>query len=104
MGSYVGYNFVLGPRGTGYETVRKARKTYECEGVAVDADAVADGVQLSPGTGSIALEGQSDKCSNVIKSGDLYVAPDYTGEHAQDFGAAFRYTFRTCLPYSLSSR
>lgn len=104
MNNSIGYNFVLGPRGTGYEAVRKARKTYECEGVAVDADAVDDGVQLSPGTGSIVMEGQSDRCSDVIKPGDLYVAQDYRGEHAQDFGAAYRYTFRTCLPCSLSSR
>lgn len=82
MNKPLGYNFVLGPRGAGYEALRKARKTYECEGVTVDADAVCEGVERSPGTGSIVMVGHSDDCSKVIKPEELYIAQDYTGEHA----------------------
>lgn len=98
----IGHGYVLAPRCTGYESVRKARKSYECEGALIDADSVADGVGLSPGTGSIVGEGRSDSCAQTISSGDLYVALEFEGEHAQDLGADYRYTFRTCLACALS--
>ena len=96
-GEKIGHGYVLGQRATAYEEIRRARKRHECEGCSVDADAVGPGVMLSPGTGSIVFEGWSDDCTKFIEPGQLYVAQDYVGEHAQDLGAAYRYTFRTCL-------
>jgi hypothetical protein len=93
----IGHGFKLGPLATGYEVVRIAQNFYECEGAAIDADAVDDGIELSPGTGSIVLEGWSESCEVSIKSGCLYVAQEYTGEMARDFGDFNQYTFRTCL-------
>ena len=93
----IGDGFKLGPRATGYEVVRRAQKTYKCEGAAIDADAVDDGIELSPGTGSIVHEGWAESCEVSIKSGCLFVAQEYTGEMARDFGDFNQYTFRTCL-------
>ena len=93
----IGHGFKLGSRATGYEVVRRAQKTYECEGAAIDAEAIDDGVGLSPATGSIVHEGWAESCEVSIKSGCLYVAQEYTGEMARDFGDFNQYTFRTCL-------
>lgn len=93
----IGYGFVLGPRCTGHEAVRKARKLHSCEGALIDSDAVADGDELSPGTGMVVFEGQGALCIRTIAAGDFYVAIELTGEDAQDFGASYRYTYRTCL-------
>ena len=93
----IGHGFKPGPRATGYEVVRRAQNTYKCEDAAIDADAVDNGVGLSPGSGSIVHEGWSESCEVSIKSGCLYVAQEYTGEMARDFGDFNQYTFRTCL-------
>ena len=42
-------------------------------------------------------EGWANSCESVIQPGNLYVASDYEGVLARDFGEANRYTFRTCL-------
>ena len=91
------HGYTLGSRSTGYEVVKRARKPYECEGAAVDSGAVGEGTTLSPATGSVVHEGWSNSCESVIKPGNLYVASEYEGELARDFGEANRYTFRTCL-------
>ena len=91
------HGYTLGSRSTGYEFVKRARKPYECEGAAIDSGAVEVGATLSPATGSVVYEGWSNSCESVIKPGNLYVASEYDGELARDFGEANRYTFRTCL-------
>jgi hypothetical protein len=91
------HGYTLGSRSTGYEVVKRARKSYECEGAATDSGAVDEGTTLSPATGSIVHEGWANSCESVIKPGNLYVASKYEGELARDFGEANRYTFRTCL-------
>ena len=91
------HGYTLGSRSTGYEVVKRARKPYECEGAAIDSGAVEVGATLSPATGSVVYEGWSNSCESVIKPGNLYVASEYEGELARDFGEANRYTFRTCL-------
>ena len=91
------HGYTLGSRSTGYEVVKRARKQYECEGAAIDSGAVGEGSTLSPATGSIVNEGWSEACESVIKPGSLYVASEYEGELARDFGEVNRYTFRTCI-------
>ena len=91
------HGFTLGGRATGYEVVKRARKPYKCEGAAVDSGAVKAETKLSPATGNIVHEGWVDSCESMIESGSLYVASDYVGELARDFGEGYRYTFRTCL-------
>lgn len=93
-----GYSF--GRASTGYEEVRRARKSYTCEGVMVNSDSLED-AEVSPGTGCMVFEGNSDSCSQKISIGDLYVALEFAGENAQDLGAVYRYTFRTCLNCAL---
>lgn len=91
------HGYTLGSRSTGYEVVKRARKQYKCEGAAIDSGAVDEETTLSPATGSIVYEGWSDSCELVIKYGSLYVASEYEGELARDFGEVNQYTFRTCL-------
>ena len=100
METKIGNGFEFGPGSTGYERVRHARKSYSCEGAMVDADSLPR-EELSPGTGSLVLEGAGKTCLKQIAVSDLYVALDLAGEHAQDFGGEYRYTFRTCLNCAL---
>ena len=93
----IGYGYTQGPRGTGYEIVRKARKPYMCEGAMIDADTASDGVEISPATGGEIFEGHSENCESEIASGALYVASNYVGGNAMELFDKYRYTFRTCL-------
>jgi hypothetical protein len=99
--SSIGHGYELGWRATSYESVRKARKKYACEACVIESDTGGADNQASPGTGSIMFIGQADDCTTDMHPGDLYVALDFVGEHAEDFGGTFRYTFRTCLPCAL---
>ena len=100
MANEIGHGFELGPSCTGYEVVRRARKTHSCEGAMVNSDSFSRG-ELSPGTGGLVSMGASDNCTWEITTGDLYVSQEFTGEHAEDLGAEYRYTFRTCIDCAL---
>lgn len=93
----IGNGYIKGHRGTGYEIVRKAQKTYMCEGAMTDVDTASDEVEISPMTGFAIYEGFAENCENEIVSGKLYVASDYVGDIAIENFDKYRYTFRTCL-------
>jgi len=93
----IGNGYIKGPRATGYEVVRKARKIYVCEGAMIDVDTASEGVEISPATGGAILEGYSENCESEIASGALYIASNYVGDNAMELFNKYRYTFRTCL-------
>lgn len=97
MSDSIGNGYIQGPRATGYEVVRRARKNYVCEGAMIDVDTASEGVEISPATGGAIFDGYSENCESEIASGALYVASDYVGDNAKELFDKYRYTFRTCL-------
>ena len=97
----IGHGYVLGWRATGHEIVRKSRNEYECEFCLIDSDTC--GEEISPATGNMVRYERSEACSSFIRPGELYVALELEGDDAQEFGAAFRYTMRTCMSCALEA-
>jgi len=93
----MGHGYFEGPNALGVESVRRARKTYHCEGVMIDADLAPSGIEVSPATGPLVSLGRSVGCLDVISPGDLYVALEFVGEYCAEIFGSYRRTGRTCV-------